>query len=171
MGENLDIDGRLAVRTPMQWSDQRNGGFSTADPDELQRPVTPGAYGPENVNVFAQRGDADSLLNFISLLIRRYRQSPELGWADLSILDQPHRSVLAHECRWDDRRMIALHNLSPEGRTVPLRLPDCDESYRLEDLLTTGHTSVGQSGAVELELEGYGYRWLRLMSEDSHRLA
>ena len=122
MGENLDIDGRLAVRTPMQWTDQRNGGFSNAAPSRLRRPLVEGAFGPEHVNAAAQRRDPDSLHAFIGLLTKRYRESPELGWADFSVLDQPHRQVLAHECAWDDRRIVAVHNLSPESCTVPLNL-------------------------------------------------
>ena len=84
MGENLDIEGRMAVRSPMQWSPERNGGFSTAAPSRVRRPVVEGAFGPEHVNVADQRGDPDSLLEFVSLLIRRYRESPELGWADFT---------------------------------------------------------------------------------------
>ena len=71
-----------------------------------------GSFGPEHVNVAAQRGDPDSLLSFVSLLIKRYRESPELGWADFRVLEQPHHHALAHECAWDDRRIVAVHNLS-----------------------------------------------------------
>jgi sucrose hydrolase-like protein len=63
-----------------------------------------------------------------------------------------------------------VHNLSPEPRTVPLALDGCDASHRLEDLLVTQSTPVGEDGAVELTLEGYGYRWLRVVAEDSRRL-
>ena len=135
MGENLAIDGRLAVRTPMQWTAGRNGGFSRAAPSRLVRPVVEGSFGPEHVNVAAQRGDPDSLLAFMSLLIRRYRESPELGWADLRVLDQPHRHVLATECAWDDRRIVAVHNLSAVACTVPTTLDGCDTTYQLIDLL------------------------------------
>jgi glycosidase len=171
MGENLEIPGRLSVRSPMQWTDQKNGGFSTAASSRLRRPVVEGAFGPEHVNVGAQREDPDSLLNFISLLIRRYRQSPELGWADLQVLDQPLRHVFAHECRWDDRRLVAVHNLGPDSCTVPLQLDECDDTWRLVDLLQNGTTPIDEKGRVELTLDGYGYRWLRLMSSDSRRLA
>jgi trehalose synthase len=172
MGENLDIDGRLAVRTPMQWTDQRNGGFSNAAPSRLRRPLTEGAFGPQHVNVAAQRSDADSLLAFVTLLVKRYRESPELGWADFSVLDQPHRHVLAHECVWDDRRIIAVHNLKPDSCTVPLTLEDCDSSHYLLDLLRDSEgTEIDDRGRVELTLEGYGYRWLRLTSRDSRRFA
>jgi len=172
MGENLAIDGRLAVRTPMQWTGQRNGGFSRAVPSRIRRPLTDGAFGPEHVNVAAQRSDPDSLHAFISLLIKRYRESPELGWADFGVLDQPHRSVLAHECRWDDRRIIAVHNLSPQSCTVPLTLDNCDGTHHLLDLLQDSESvAVDDRGRAEVALEGYGYRWLRLMSRDSRRLA
>jgi trehalose synthase len=172
MGENLDIDGRLAVRTPMQWSDQPNGGFSNAAANRLRRPVVTGAFGPEHVNVAEQRTDPDSLLTFICLLIRRYRESPELGWADLQILDQPVRHVLAHECAWDDRRIVAVHNLSPDACTVPLTLERCSRDDHLLDLLQdAGHIDLDDEGRCEVALEGYGYRWLRLMPRNGRRLA
>lgn len=171
MGENLDIEGRLAVRTPMQWTDQRHGGFSTAAPSRLPRPLTEGAFGPEHVNVGAQRADPESLHAFIRLLAKRYRESPELGWADFSVLDQPHRHVLAHECAWDDRRIVAVHNLSPESCTVPLTLEGCDSSQHLRDLLQECEdTELDDRGRVQVTLDGYGYRWLRLVSHDSRRL-
>jgi trehalose synthase len=172
MGENLAIDGRLAVRTPMQWTAERNGGFSRAAPSRLRRPMTEDGFGPEHVNVASQRSDPESLLAFISRLVRRYRESPELGWADFSVLDQPHRHVLAHECAWDDRRIVAVHNLSAEGCSVPLTLDECDDSFKLLDLLQgTQHLEVDDQGRVTVALEGYGYRWLRLMPRDSRRLA
>ncbi len=172
MGENLDVPGRLAVRTPMQWTDQRNGGFSHAAPSRLRRPLVDGAFGPEHVNVAAQRADPDSLLAFVTLLIKRYRESPELGWADFLVLDQPHHQVLAHACSWDDRRIVAVHNLGPQPCTVPLTLEGCDSSHHLEDLLQQGGpVEVDDRGRVEVVLEGYGHRWLRLMPRDGRRLA
>ena len=171
MGENLDIEGRLAVRTPMQWTDGRNGGFSAAAPSRLRRPVVEGGFGPEHVNVAQQRTDPESLLSFIALLIRRYRESPELGWADFRVLDQPHRQVLAHECTWDDRRLVAVHNLGPAGCTVPLTLDDCDSACHLVDLLQdTATTPLDDAGRTEVTLEGYGYRWLRVLTGDGRRL-
>ena len=80
--------------------------------------------------------------------------------------------MLAHECAWDDRRIVAVHNLSPESCTVPLTLEGCDSSHHLVDLLQDdrGHP-IDDRGGVEVALDGYGYRWLRLMSRDSRRLA
>jgi hypothetical protein len=87
-------------------------------------------------------------------------------------LDQPHRHVLAHESAWDDRRIVAVHNLSPESCVVPLTLEGCDNSAHLVDLLqSTEDTSIDNAGHCEVALDGYGYRWLRLRSHDSKRLA
>jgi trehalose synthase len=171
MGENLDVDGRLAVRTPMQWSNDRNGGFSSARPSKLPRPVVEGAYAPEHVNVTGQRSDPDSLLSFMALLIRRYRESPELGWADLCILEQPYAHVLAHLAAVEDRRLVLVHNFSPDRVTVPLRIEDIYAGSRLVDLLQDGVTALDDDGRAEVALDGYGYRWLRVMGEGSRRLA
>jgi glycosidase len=170
MGEDLDAPGRLAVRTPMQWTSGPNGGFSSADPGELCRPVVAGGFGPDFVNVADQRRDPGSLLWFMKHLIRRYRECPELGWGEFEVLEQPHPSVLAHLRRWEDGAMVAVHNLGPEPRVVPLTLPGCDASQRLADLLQDGTTPVGDDGAVELALDGYGHRWLRVVAEGSRRL-
>ena len=84
--------------------------------------------------------------------------------------DQPHPELLSHLCSWDDVAMVAVHNLCPEPRTVPLTLEDCGVEHRLEDLLVTQTTPVGEDGGVELTLDGYGYRWLRVVGPDSRRL-
>jgi trehalose synthase len=170
MGENLDAEGRLAVRTPMQWTAGRNGGFSTAEPRRLCAPVASEGFSPEFVNVQDQRHDPESLLSFMKLLISRYRESPELGWGEFRVLEQPHASVLAHLCSWDDGALVAVHNLGAEPRTVPLTLEGCDATHRLVDLLAAGSTPISDKGAVELALDGYGYRWLRVVGPDSRRL-
>jgi trehalose synthase len=170
MGEDLDLEGRLAVRTPMQWGPGPNGGFSDVPARRLTRPVVTGGFAPEFVNVADQRRDRDSLLSFMKLLIRRYRECPELGWGEFELLDQPHPSVLAHLCRWDDGTMVAVHNLGAEPCTVPLRLDGCDAGHRLEDLLQECTTPLADDGRAELPLDGYGYRWLRVVAEGSRRL-
>lgn len=171
MGENLDVPGRLAVRTPMQWNAGRNGGFSEAAPSRLRRPPTEGGYGPEHVNVADQRTDPASHLSFIRQLIRRYRESPELGWSSFRPLDQPHRDVLAHLCQRDDRRLVAVHNLAGEGRAVTVDLDDCPEGAVLVDLLEDGwSTRTGPRGRLDLTLDGFGFRWLRIVGPDERRL-
>jgi trehalose synthase len=171
MGENLDIPGRLAVRTPMQWTDRRNGGFSQGRASRLRRPLVSGPFGPEHVNVADQRNDGDSLLEFITLLIRCYRESPELGWAHFQVLDQPQRHVLAHECTWDDRRLVAVHNLATTSCAVSLTLGGCGDGDQLIDVLQASEpTAIDEQGRVDLTLDGYGYRWLRMVSPSSRRI-
>jgi len=170
MGENLEGGSRSAVRTPMQWTSGPNGGFSAADPDDLAAPVVTGAFSPEHVNVADQRNDPDSLLNFIRLLTNRYRACPELGWGQLEIVEQPHAQVLVHRLTWDDASLVAVHNLSPDAATVPFTLADTDNHCELLDLLQSGVTTPSRKGEVELQLEGYGYRWLRISHPGDRRL-
>ncbi len=170
MGENLDLPGRMAVRTPMQWTDGPSGGFSSAAPEDLVTPLVSGAYGPKHVNVATARHDPDSLFNHIIRLAQRYRECPELGWGTYRVLDQPHDAVLAHRCDWEGAVMVLLHNLGPAPVTVPLTLPG-DSNAQLHDLLGGGGmTDVGDDGTVELSLDGYGYRWLRVQHPGERRL-
>jgi trehalose synthase len=169
MGENLELPGRMAVRSPMQWADQPNGGFSRAPAEELRRRPPDGAFGPAEVNVASQRKDPDSLLGFLKLMVHTYRQSPELGWGELRVLEQPCSAVLAHECRWDDRRLVAVHNLGDQPCTVSLQLDDHD-GFELLDVLGDHAVELDEQGRAEVELPGYGYRWLRLTPHDSKRL-
>ncbi|HEV2782806.1 MAG TPA: alpha-amylase family protein [Actinophytocola sp.] len=158
MAEDLRAEGRLAVRTPMQWAPIRNGGFSTADPRQLPGPIPNGHYGPKQVNVSAQERDPDSLLSWIRRLIERYRECPELAWGRYTVLDTGVPSVLAHRCDIDGT-VIALHNLADSDAEPRLSL---DPGSVLTDLLHDEHTTVPDNGTVSLRLGPYGCRWLRL---------
>lgn len=170
MGENLAAEGRLAVRTPMQWTPERNGGFSRAAERSLAGPLPTDGYAPEHVNVADQRRNPDSLLAFVRTLAHRYRECPELGWGDWEILDQPHAAVLALRSTWQDASMVTLHNLSPNPAVVPLELGELEEGSRLVDLLTDDDCEPEPDGSAEVRLDGYGYRWLRVTQPSSRRL-
>ncbi|WP_226347035.1 alpha-amylase family protein [Agilicoccus flavus] len=170
MGEDLAQEGRMAVRTPMQWTSEENGGFSQAPASKLISPLPSGGYGPEHVNVADQRSDPDSMLSFLRQLIFRYRQHPELGWGQVDIVEQPDTSVLVHECRWDGSSVIAAHNFGPDGTTVSFRLDQAEPGSTLVDVFADEKCEVGEKGDVELVLEGYGYRWLRVQGPNDHRL-
>jgi trehalose synthase len=171
MGEELAAPGRLAVRTPMQWTGGRNGGFSDAAPSRLAGPVVQGGFGPGHVNVEAQRRDPDSLLSFVKLLVQRYRESPEMGWGAFEVLEQPHAAVLAHRVTHDEASTVAIHNLGPDAVAVPLQLPDLEGGTRLIDQLCDGVTEVDGQGRACVDLEGYGFRWLRIAAAGSRRLS
>ena len=167
MGENLAIEGRMSVRTPMQWTDEKNGGFSRAQPSRLHRPVVEGRFGPMAVNVAAQRRDPDSLLSWIERLIRRRRETPELGWGTWRVLRTNVPAVLAHRCDWEGRSVIAVHNFDEEPCQVRIQLGDVPEQGRLDDLLDErGALGELDGGSLELKLDGYGYRWFRVNAPD-----
>jgi len=112
MGENLAVEGRFAVRTPMQWtSDPKGGGFSTADPATFPGPLPTGAYGPEAVNVRDQLRDSGSLLAWIRTLIDGYRACPELAWGRYTVLDPGVRRPA--------RARAPVRRRRPDGRRVP----------------------------------------------------
>jgi trehalose synthase len=168
MGEDPAAEGRMAVRTPMQWTSGPHGGFTRAAHPTAD--LVDGAFGPQFVNVADQRADPDSLLQFVRTLIKRYRECPELGWSTFQVLDQPHAAVLAHLSVWDDGSLVSLHNLSPAAAVVPLTLPDCTAEHRLVDLLQDGETRLSADGQATVALDGYGYRWLRVVADGSRRL-
>jgi trehalose synthase len=164
MAENLDVPGRFAVRTPMQWTGGINGGFSSASKRRLPRALPDGLYGPARVNVADQRRDHDSFWWFMRNLIYTYRQQPEIGWSTVEVLKQPNSAVLAHVCRegsgW---AMVALHNFGTDSLIVPIQLTDLPPGSVLVDLLDgLSEYALDPGGGIELSVEGYGYRWLRV---------
>ena len=165
MGENLTIPGRQSVRTPMQWTSDVNGGFSRARASRLAAPVVDDGFSPEHVNVADQRHDPDSLLQFMRLLIRTYRNSVEIGWGDFSVLEQPNDAVLVHSVSGAQGRMIAVHNFSSEPAIVTITVPDAGPTTRLIELLESGEVTLSERGEAELSLGAYGYRWLQKKGE------
>ncbi len=171
MGENPEIGGRHAVRSPMQWNGSaRNGGFSEAIPSRLVAKPPEGSYAPEHVNVLDQRHDPESLLRFMKGLIMRYRASPELGWGEVEVLEHDEPAVLAHSLTADTGRTIAVHNFSSEATSVRFRVADEPEGCLLADLLEQKTTELSARGHVTIELEGYGLRWLRVVRPGDQRL-
>jgi trehalose synthase len=165
LGDNLEAEGRLAVRVPMQWTPAPGGGFSTADPSTFPEPMAEGDFGPAKVNARDQARDPDSLLSFFRHLVDRYRDCPELAWGTASVLDPgPDAApVLAHRCDADDVSVVALHNFSGEPATATLALEGL-AGCPLYDVLAgdvTGAVRVPDDGKLVLELPPYGYRWLR----------
>jgi maltose alpha-D-glucosyltransferase/alpha-amylase len=162
MGEQLALPGRLSVRTPMQWDDSRAAGFSTAPVAELIRPVsTRGAYSAKRVNVEAQQLDRQSLLRWFEELIRVLRECPEIGVGEVSVIDRPlPRSVLAHRFDAPEGAILLLHNLA--ATPVTLDLSGIDTGKRPHEVLADGRYEPPAKNLAHLELNGWGYRWIRL---------
>ena len=164
MGENLEIEGRRSVRSPMQWIDDAKAGFSDARPSRLIRPVTEGRFGPMAVNVAAQRRDPDSLLNWMERIIRRRRETPEIGWGTWRVLECDPDQLLAHRCDWEGRSFVAIHNLAADPFHARIDLgPELPDEPRLIDMLDEdGAVIEADDGRLELKLDGYGFRWMRI---------
>ena len=97
-------------------------------------------------------------------LIQTYRECPELGWGDFQVLEQPHREVLAHRCDLDDVAVVAVHNLGADAVLLDLTVDGLDDATELVDLFSQEEVHT-EGGTVQVSLEGYGYRWLRLRPE------
>ena len=164
MGDNLKLPERECARTPMQWSADRNGGFSTA-----RRPVRPVVsdpiYGYKRVNVEAQRRDPHSLLNWMERKIRMRKECPEISWGDWKILNTNAEDVLVMEYTWHDHSLIILHNFADKPRAVRIS-EKVAGTHTMVDLLWTNDSRVDERGIHEIELEPYDYRWFRARGQD-----
>ncbi|BCW21066.1 alpha-amylase [Arthrobacter sp. NtRootA9] len=168
MGEDLRQKGRAAVRTPMQWNSEKNGGFSSAKASDLVAPLVRGEYGPDRVNAAAGKRDPESLFTFMATLIARYREAPELGWGKFAVIDQPEPAVFAHTCSSDGGTLVLLHNFGEDtvkvsGKVGPEGGPA--QAFRgavLLDLFDGGNVALDSDGGFSLELGRYGYRWFHV---------
>jgi glycosidase len=170
MGENGQQEGRQAVRTPMQWTDAANGGFSRAPLRRLTAQPPTDGYAPEHINVEAQMHDPDSLLAFIRELAVRYRSSPEIGWGTPEVLETGQDAVLAHRITADVGRFVAVHNFAPRPTVVPLELGQVAPDSVLSDLFANDAFPLDESGRIDVHLDAYGYRWFRIVEPDDRRL-
>jgi maltose alpha-D-glucosyltransferase / alpha-amylase len=162
MGDDLSLSERESVRTPMQWTADRNAGFSAAPPDKLISPVVNrGRFAYRKVNVEDQRRDDESLLNWLERAIRRRKETPELGWgkADIVETDEPH--VFAHSVEWQDGTVIAVHNLAAQGAAISLDLSE-HGAGRIVDLLEQSVLEPAENRRLQLDLGPYEFHWFRV---------
>jgi trehalose synthase len=161
MAENLELEGRMSVRTPMQWSAERHGGFTTAGEPFRPLVATPG-FTPEEVNVAHQRREDGSLLNWFERVIRRRKECPELGFGACTLLETGEPSVLAHRSDWDESTIVAVHNLAGREVSCSVALPDAGDGAVLVDLFRDEELRLDGDGRATIQLGRYGHRWLRL---------
>jgi maltose alpha-D-glucosyltransferase/alpha-amylase len=165
MGDDLTLDERECARTPMQWTSERNGGFSRAE--RTVRPcIGDATYGYRAVNAADQRRKPDSLLNWTERRIRMRRECPELSWGEYSVVrtEVPEVVVLRYEFR--GVAMLTLHNFSTRRQTVTLdpRLPQGDV---LVDVFDAHHSRSKAGGGHIITLPPYGHRWYRVGAIDN----
>jgi maltose alpha-D-glucosyltransferase/alpha-amylase len=160
MGDDLSLEERNAVRTPMQWSPEGQAGFSTGKHDPLSRPViSKGPYSCTHVNVADQARDPGSLLNWFKSLIVARRHCPQWGWSEAEVLETGEPSVLAHRCHWKNEAVIAVHNLGDQSRSVKIHLAGV--TGPLVRILGNASEQVHEDMLV-LDLTPYAYGWYRI---------
>jgi maltose alpha-D-glucosyltransferase/alpha-amylase len=159
MGEDLDLPEREAVRTAMQWSGGKNGGFSSAAASKLAvRTIPDGAYGYKKVNVADQQDDSKSLLNHIKHLAQLRIQYHELGTERCEFIETGNDAVLAHRFGAAQSGVLMLHNLSGKPQAVDFAV-DTARYGHPEVVLGEGVFNL-EAGRLEIELEPYGLRWI-----------
>lgn len=158
MGEDLSLEGRDSVRTVMQWSSGKNGGFSDAAQKDLVRDIiSTGDFSYKKVNVSDQHRERNSLLNWMARAIKFRKEFPEFGWGGYEVLDPGDKRVLAH-CRKSDKGMaLAFHNFSSEEVTVKIDLEDPDD---IVDIFGDDTYEDFDPKNQKVKLNPYGYRWL-----------
>jgi maltose alpha-D-glucosyltransferase / alpha-amylase len=162
MGDNIWLEDRDGVRTPMQWTAGQNAGFSTAEPEHLTDPViTDETFGHQRVNVEAQRVASDSLLNRMREMLRVRKASAALRLGDIEFLKTEDLAVLAYLRRHEDEMILAIHNLGEATQEVKLQLP-AQAHIAPADLFTRETLELSENRQLRLSLPRYGYRWLRV---------
>ncbi len=157
MGDNIDLFDRNGVRTPMQWEDGPNAGFSSAPAEKLYAPVIENSeYGPQRVNVARAREDKDSLWNTIRRMIAIRKEHEELGQGGFEWVETGSPAVAAYRRSWQGRTLLAVINLSTGGEEVEL---EPGLSGQLVDLLSGARWMV-QQGRLFIRLAGSGFLWL-----------
>jgi maltose alpha-D-glucosyltransferase/alpha-amylase len=162
MGDNVYLGGRSGVRTPMQWTGDRNGGFSRADPSRLFSPVVMDAvYGYQAINVEAQEDDAASLLHWMRNMIRLRSLFPVFGRGPIEFLQPSNQRVLAYVRQLDDDAILCLANLSRTPQPAELDLRRFEGFTPIEML---GYTEFPVIGATPyfITLGPYGFYWFEL---------
>jgi maltose alpha-D-glucosyltransferase / alpha-amylase len=159
MGDNIWLDDRNGVRTPMQWEPGEIAGFSEATADALYAPaVNDEVYGPARVNVKLQRSQPDSLLNTIRQMIAVRKGQPVFGWGEFEWMDVEIPGIAAFRWTHEEASVLAIHNLSDREQALPLSIKKSVTS--MTDLLTQRNFApAGET--LQLTLEPYQYVWLK----------
>ena len=162
MGDNIYVGDRNGVRTPMQWSADRNAGFSRANPHKLYLPIiVDSEYHYEAVNVEAQRANTNSLWYWMKRLIGTRKRFQALGKGDFKVLHPDNRKVLAFTRGYEDEHILIVANLSRFVQTVELDLSVFKGMVPVEIFGRTEFPAVGESSYF-LSVAPYSFYWFTL---------
>jgi maltose alpha-D-glucosyltransferase/alpha-amylase len=160
MGDNIHLGDRDGVRTPMQWSSDRNGGFSRADPEQLVLPPVMGSlYGFDAVNVEAQSRDPHSLLNWTRRMLATRRAKQTFGRGTIRFLKPANRKILAYLRELPgEPTILCVANLSRAPQAVELDLSEFAGSVPIEMTADSVFPAIGQLTYL-LTFPPYGFLW------------
>jgi maltose alpha-D-glucosyltransferase/alpha-amylase len=162
MGDNVYLGDRNGVRTPMQWTGDRNAGFSTADTHALYAPlVSDPVYGYQAVNVEAQQRIPGSLLNWMKRMIGVRKQYPVFGRGTLEFLNPENRRVLAYLREHDGVTVLCVANLSRFAQYVELDLSHYAGRVPVELIGRVSFPPIGELTYL-LTLGPHGFYWFEL---------
>jgi maltose alpha-D-glucosyltransferase/alpha-amylase len=162
MGDNIYLGDRNGVRTPMQWTPDRNGGFSRCDPARLYLPmIMDPVYGYEAVNVEAQSRSLASLLSWTKRLIAVRKSSKVFSRGSLSFIRPTNRSVLVYVRQYEDEVLVCVANLSRSAQAAEIDLSPWRGRRPLELLGRTSFPVIGENSYL-VTLAPYGFFWLQL---------
>ena len=165
MGDNIFLGDRNGVRTPMQWSPDRNAGFSRADPERLYLPpIMDAIYGYTAVNVEAQLRQPSSLLNWMRRLIAARKRHAALGRGDLTFLYPLNRKILAYLRADDGETILCVANVSASPQSAELDLAVFKERVPVELLGRSAFPPIGELPYF-ITLPAYGFYWFLLAEE------
>ena len=165
MGDNIFLGDRDGVRTPMQWTSDRNGGFSRADPQRLYLPpIQDPVYGFEAVNVEAQAREPSSMLSWMRRLLAVRGGSHAFGRGQFTMLHPGNRKVLAYVREYADDVILCVANLSRVAQPVELELATWKARVPVEMMGRNSFPPVGDMPYM-LTLPGYGFFWFRLSTD------
>ncbi|SDT47191.1 maltose alpha-D-glucosyltransferase [Bradyrhizobium canariense] len=166
MGDNIYLGDRNGVRTPMQWTPDRNGGFSRADPARLYAPtIMDPVYGYESVNVEAQSRSLSSLLSATKRLISVRKSTLAFGRGTMTFIRPLNRSVLAYVRQYGDEAILCIANLSRSAQATELDLSAWKGRVPLEMLGRTCFPTIGDLPYM-ITLAPYGFYWFQLQEPD-----
>ncbi|KQO71778.1 alpha-amylase [Methylobacterium sp. Leaf87] len=167
MGDNIYLGDRDGVRTPMQWSPDRNGGFSRANPAKLFLPsVQDPIYGFDAINVEAQTQSQTSLLNWTRRMIAIRNNSVALGRGGMQFLYPSNRKVLAWIREFEGERVLCVANLSRAPQAVQLDLSELRNAVPIELTGGSEFPAIGELPYL-LTLPSYGFYWFSLSAANT----
>jgi maltose alpha-D-glucosyltransferase/alpha-amylase len=167
MGDNVFLGDRDGVRTPMQWSSDRNGGFSRADFAQLYAPAQMDpVYGYQAVNVEAALRTPTSLLRWIRRFIALRKEHPVFGMGTYEPLEPSNPKIFAHVRRYEDDVVLCVHNLARSAQFVELDLREWEGRYPEEMFGRTRFPRIGELPYL-LTLAPRGFYWFILREDDA----